>query len=538
MLQRLLWDLRNLYAVCLGAAFCLFVSYVLVETNPLPEYSAVLTVISLYAVGIVYALCCIAIGTMVFGQEFDSGTITQLLTQPLRRIRIWREKMFLSLGLMIGLCALLNLFVPPMLFAANPWLVDSPEGLDHKVKFLVFASSLFFLIAAWTSGPLFALYLRQTHLAMWLAATSWVFLFLAWESLLFLLWKTIDWVFVFPSRTGDPVGTALVSYAFLRFTSYVCLWAIWCGVSFIVARKLFLRLELIPGHQGRIGGTLSLPAFPNLEIVPRILASMGALGRNTHLVLKEIRLHASNLVFLGTILLLWLVLWGPSFKADYHIGEGYQLWELIGPLHCFVVFPCMAWVLPALVGATAMARERQIEIPDWQFSLPETRFKQWCIKVGVAAFIAVVCGALLGFALSLELERRLNHYSGFRTHFQGGDVRDYLVGTQLLFGFAVYVSSLMKDPLKALVGGVVFIGVTFLVLTSGVSLTNWFGYRPWMVVLPRQTFVVWLVPLSTLLLVLLTYWNFRPHGFALRRFAVQMAVWFAWVSLPVLVWVV
>jgi hypothetical protein len=315
------------------------------------------------------------------------------------------------------------------------------------------------------------------------------------------------------------------------------LWAIWSGVSFTIARRLFLRLELVPGKQGRIGGNLSLPDFLDLAISPRISDWMGSLGSNLQIVLKEFRLQGSSLVFLSAILLNWIVLWGLSFMADLPVGGDYHLWEIIDPLNCFFILPCMVWVLPVLVGATAMARERQIGVVDWHFSLPKARFKQWCIKLGVAVFIAVGCGALLGSVLALELTRRLSEFNCFSKNLSG-NLLYYLLGTPLFFGFPLYASSLLKDPLKAVLGGAVLLGATLLLLFTSTTLSKWFGFRTWTGIFSPGAIFVCVVPFSMVLLLSFTYWNFRPYGFAARRFAVQMAVWFGWVSLPVfLLWV-
>ena len=60
---------------------------------------------------IIQLLFCAIMGSAIFGREFEHGAMEKLLAQPVKRIRIWREKI-LVLALCYGGMALVNLINP------------------------------------------------------------------------------------------------------------------------------------------------------------------------------------------------------------------------------------------------------------------------------------------------------------------------------------------------------------------------------------------------------------------------------------------
>src|SRR5258708_31827458 len=58
-------------------------------------------------IGVIFALGCLIMGAEAFGNEFQQKTISLLLTQPLPRSSIWKEKMqVLGMALALGTGAL------------------------------------------------------------------------------------------------------------------------------------------------------------------------------------------------------------------------------------------------------------------------------------------------------------------------------------------------------------------------------------------------------------------------------------------------
>jgi hypothetical protein len=116
---------------------------------------------------------------VLFGAEFQSGSMQRLLTQPLSRNRIWLEKSFVLILLItigVGIDYLLNIRADANLYKIEN-LISSlypsdtvvREGMTTLNNFRDGASRKMFLcgLMALSTAPTLSLWLRQSHITFW-----------------------------------------------------------------------------------------------------------------------------------------------------------------------------------------------------------------------------------------------------------------------------------------------------------------------------------------------------------------------------------
>jgi len=175
----------------------------------------------------IHILCCIMMGCAVFGNEFEYNTMERYLCQPLKRIRLWREKMAV-LGFCVTIPFILHLFVYINIFLLyRDWLFI----LKH-----IFLHGLLYLVAL-SVAPLATLYLKKPHTAFWatLASTG-VFVIVFSEILLSVL------ILLLKKSWGDFIQKFFISYEDLLYIGMPLL--LWCLVCYFLARHNFIRLEI------------------------------------------------------------------------------------------------------------------------------------------------------------------------------------------------------------------------------------------------------------------------------------------------------
>jgi len=191
---------------------------------------------------------CFIIGVIPFGHEFTHGTMESLLVRPVKRSRLWYEKMsvlvFLNGSMVLfyyfNFCvpgfstnaAMLRLIDPIGRFWGVPWLyawVRYDPGAACIYHFLNFSSSPypFIFLASIVLGPLFSLYLRQTHLAFWLELVAFPFL-------CFMSALTESFV--------HNVQCAQLNYCFEYFKIACFIVLPWMG--YWLVRRRFMKLEI------------------------------------------------------------------------------------------------------------------------------------------------------------------------------------------------------------------------------------------------------------------------------------------------------
>lgn len=337
-----------------------------------------------------------------FGAEFDEGTMERLLSQPMARARIWREKL-LALTITTGF-AYGALQLARYLFYG--WELGAADSL--------------MCLAAVTGGPLVSLHVRQSFLAF-LGAVSlpgvaiWI-----WLAGVYLVRGDIQvgffWMHLPPAFVYGPLA---------------CLGA----------RRRFLTLELDRGASASVD--------------PRGLFRVGPerhLGVTARLLLKELQIQSPNLLLVGVAILLWSLLCGMAAAS---VGDAW-----FGPLSIVTAIPSglLVLVFPLLLGSTAVAAERQLGVAEWHASLPVSRARQWWIKVLVVASLAAGGGLLAGFldrSLATLLEARELPWV------PTADTMPWLTAA-----VGIYASSRSREPMRALMGAIVLLVIALLPMAS------------------------------------------------------------------------
>lgn len=118
-------------------------------------------------------------------------------------------------------------------------------------------------------------------------------------------------------------------------------------------------------------------------------------------MLKELRLQRTGLLLIPLAVACWIILRLLSFKADMPLAGGGTLDDLLTFLG-YLPPAVLVVIVPALLGAGAVASERQLGVIGWQLGLPASRRLQWRLKLAVGVLLALSSG-LLGAALNWPL---------------------------------------------------------------------------------------------------------------------------------------
>jgi len=202
------------------------------------QLSVILTDETLYVFWFVLGgqiILCYLMGTASFGSEFENNTLERLLSQPVPRIALWREKMGVLAG-SVGVIFLLSMAV--FYLYANPAILD----FFHRARFNGLAVLLNFFIPAacaylssLCAGTLMALYLKKTHTAFWASLTSTALILVIWQFLLSICLSILGMKMLLYGEKAQEYGIAIQAGLPLF---------LWCIVSYSLARRKFMRMEV------------------------------------------------------------------------------------------------------------------------------------------------------------------------------------------------------------------------------------------------------------------------------------------------------
>ncbi|MGA9778344.1 MAG: hypothetical protein WBS33_08750, partial [Verrucomicrobiia bacterium] len=337
-------------------------------------------------------LAATLLGIASFGQEFNSGTFTLLLSQPIERHRIWTIKTtvlavaFASVLLTLLISWELHLFH----FYFNwrvLWTILRYVGLSALCAFVFFSGGL------WTT-----LSLRRTSEAFWLTLLTPVILM----AMVFAISEYF--------HSSDQVNNYVVPAVFLIYSL----------AGFFWARRLFLRAQDLQWT----GGVIAIPSRK------KIAEGTTASSRRHHwisaLVWKELQLQQVNILIAAVVLALHLASVvvrqvHPNFYNPNVIGLLELIWVL--------------WLaMPLLIGSAAVAEEHRIGIVESQLCLPVSRRAQFVIKFFVGLVLSLVLGGLMPFIV--ERGHDLNYY--------------IFVVAAVIFFISFYASTLARTTLQAI----------------------------------------------------------------------------------------
>jgi ABC-type transport system involved in multi-copper enzyme maturation permease subunit len=428
-----------------------------------------------------FILGLLLLGITSFGQEFASGTFTNLLSQPLERRRIW----FAKTGVLAAAFALVWLvglaFSYWQLYGSyylhDKWLLFPSEQVIffhtnvrqefwaadfHAFAFLTLSCVTIFCGVLWTT-----LLLRHATGAFWFALLLPFIIVLVVAALLDIF------------NASDAVVNGATVMALVLYS----------GATFLSARRLFFRAQDAQWTGGEF--VFSWPGQLKKEKITRVLVRPR--HRFSALVWKEIQLHQANILIAGLVLILHLsavftLKVHPHFQGPYIADTLEAIWIL--------------WLLmPLLIGCAAVAEERKLGVIESQLCLPVGRNLQLLIKFSTALVLSVFFGMIMPLAIE-------------GTHnFDFSDWRDLWVLSipPAIFFIAFYASTLVRSTVHAIglaiaISVVVSMSVALYLILGGWAWRFNEDYRMY----GQMLLIGWLgIPVLWFVLVGLIFWNFK-----------------------------
>ncbi len=165
-------------------------------------------------------------GALTFGFEFGEKTIERLLSNPIPRRNIWREKISVLLGI-----GLLCIIADHIYFL---WLASFSSGLLRRYD--EFAVGMGILAIGLTTPTLIVLYSRQTHTAFWagilLPLAVFILGAIAYEQIILRYGPAFIPAFF---KSLGPKRDQMVFWV---------LAPLWCVLCLFLSHRKFLKLEV------------------------------------------------------------------------------------------------------------------------------------------------------------------------------------------------------------------------------------------------------------------------------------------------------
>jgi hypothetical protein len=437
------------------------------------------------------AVACVVMAGSCFGMEFQHRTISLLLSQPIPRSVIWREKMMvLGAGMVTSLAVLVGC------------LAVSPSGNDHS-EWLVL---VFVPLCAFCGAPFCTLVLRQGIAGM-VATVGFPCAIMAACALV-------------NDRLGVNNEAALV-------TAMVSLLLIYCAVVCWLGYAKFKQLEAVDMPTRELGLPGSLEA---VLVAPLTRASSRFRGPRASLFKKEFRLQQISFLLAGVFVLIALAGFCLS-KPRPDVATGIVGGDIV----------IYALILPLVAGAISIGEERGWGMAEWHLTLPPSTPAQWSAKMLVTLTTSLVLGLLLPVAMFVVADPLFNR-PGARTSLPPAfAIACWVLGQLVVTSVAIYAASFAKNTLQGILAAFVILAAGGGAMWLATSTVHYVALAPvqWMGV-PRVDARLVLPVLSVaLVLVLCLFQGFAWHNFPrcglgvarlVRQFAVMLfAVWLiAW----------
>jgi hypothetical protein len=228
--------------------------------------------------------------------------------------------------------------------------------------------------------------------------------------------------------------------------------------------RMFTTLQL---RDGGAGGRATTVMHPLSRPVDRLLAAvLPARSALAHLVRKELRLHVVPWLVAGLTVGLWALGLGIRWSAPD--SETARILNEVGTLSVFAgILGSLSFII---AGTAAVAEERELGTLETQLSQPIPLARQWVVKAGVAATLAITLGALLPASLiwlsfdAAKLQATFGELPG---------IAAVAYGTVfvLLLALSLYASSVARNTMMA-TATAVFIGGGLAGLIAVLSLSG------------------------------------------------------------------
>ncbi|MCX6924384.1 MAG: hypothetical protein NT154_14395, partial [Verrucomicrobia bacterium] len=364
----------------------------------------------------VFALgvACVMMAGSTFGAEFQHRTISLLLSQPIPRSVIWRDKMLvLGIGMATSLAALL------VCLAVSRPVIDGPNWL----------ALVFIPLCAFCGAPLYTLVLRQGIGGM-VAAVCAPCGMLAMYAL------------VTQQFSGDEPAT-LVS-------AILCLLIIYCALVYRLGFTTFKRLQAMDVPARELGLPSGLEAF---LVRPLTKVTSQFRGPFATLLKKEFHLQQVSFLLAGVFVLIAV--------AGFCLAKSYP--EVAAGTVGGDIF-IYALLLPLVAGAISVGEERGWGMAEWHLTFPPSAVKQWSAKMVATLLTSLVLGLLLPAAIFLAADPLFSKPGTSTSLPPAMAFLCGVLGQLLLTSVAVYAASFTKNTLQAILAALVILALVGLTL--------------------------------------------------------------------------
>jgi polyhydroxybutyrate depolymerase len=294
------------------------------------------------------------LATLSLGYEFKHHTFSLLLSQPVSRMVIWREKMSVAIVAVAS--------------ASVVFCIGWRSEFQQNPRLWVFAG--IYLIAAVPSATFWTLFTRSTIGGFLLNG---IFPYI----LILVYWKEIfgSDSLPAPSVTG------------LRMTAFAAL--CYAGVMLWLGERKLARFQV---SGGMAGDNLLMAGS---SVMPEALTGWlrcRPTGAVLNLIRKELRLLRPLwlISFLSLVYLTCLTLFRFRYLRDTNapFPEGVYV-VLYTPVILF------APLVAILAGSLSIWEEKTSGTQSWHMTLPVSARRQWVIKLFIAIFTGLACAVLL-----------------------------------------------------------------------------------------------------------------------------------------------
>ena len=363
-----------------------------------------------------FAAGVLFLGINSFGEELSCNTFSALLSQPMKRPRIWLIKVATLAA------AFISVWLAGIFFDTfETVILENGYNFGTAFEFLTLSALVTFSGGLWTT-----LLLRQVAGAFWFTLLT---------PLAIILGITI-W-FQGGIGQGESFNTFIVAALVLYSVA-----------GFLLARRLFMRAQDVQWT----GGEISLPRRESTSKIGTASFSFRPRHWLSALAWKELQVHQGIFLIAAIVLALnvtarFIRVFHPHINPDlgFVLEAMWSLWLL----------------MPLLIGAAAIAEERRMNTLDAQICLPVSRGVQLVVKFCIALVLSLVFGALM--PVLIEGTKTLDHWQAI------------FVAAAAIFYVSFYASSLGRTTLQA-IGFVILFALVIQYCELNIGIGPRFGY--------------------------------------------------------------
>jgi len=301
------------------------------------------------------------LATLPLGNEFEHRTLSLLLSQPIGRMKIWGEKLSVTVVAVLSAVLFFSLTL-------------RATALRQDWKIWAFGGA--WIVAITASAPFWTLFTRSTvgGVVLNIGVQSFIGFTVPWANL--AAWLRARGYL----SPGNPFVVSAVTFVFLCYAG-VMLWLGW---------RLLARFQATGG----MAGDDLLTAGP--DVMPGAWAGWlrcRSKGAALNLIRKELRLLRPVWLISLLAALGWacLSLFGSLFERGS--SKNFEIAVVI-------VGVVSTLMIAIFAGSLSLGEERTSGTHAWQLTLPVSARRQWLIKLCIALFAGLVGAGLLPWLIA------------------------------------------------------------------------------------------------------------------------------------------